>query len=294
MWRSVLRRLIRFYLSRFPLRDGKGALYDAFNEKLLPEERFVTMSTRGGFRLRLDLSEPAQRKIYFFGDYDERHELTLLRRILLPGDIFWDIGANIGFYTLTASALVRPRGRVVAFEPASHAWQSLTANLNLNHVDIVQPVQVALSDAAGPAVLYRRADFADGGASLISRAGYHADSEVVTTTTLDQFFAQSDSPPPTLMKIDVEGLEVKVLSGGLNLLRGQSPPLLLIEMNDPDGIGAILGAAGYQGAYLHRRRWYAAQSLAGVKSRNMLWFRPDSPFHQERLARISLRPPKNQ
>ena len=108
--KTVLRALVRFYLSRFPLRNGKGRLYEALNEKLLPSERFVTIPMPYGFLLKLDLSEPAQRKIYFFGDYDERHEITLLRRILLPGDIFWDVGANIGFYTLTASRSSRSRG----------------------------------------------------------------------------------------------------------------------------------------------------------------------------------------
>ncbi len=284
MWLSGLRALVRFYLSSFPLRDGKGRIYEAFNEKLLPSERFVTIPIRYGFRLKLDLLDPAQRKIYFFGDYDERHEITLLRQILLSGDVFWDIGANIGFYTLTASPLVRPGGRVVAFEPASHAWQSLTANLSLNQSENVQPVQIALADGVGQAVLYRRADFADGGASLISRADYHGDSEVVSTLSLDQFLTQTGSPPPTFMKIDVEGLEGNVLTGGLKILQGNQPPLILIEMNDPDRIGTILQGVGYQGAYLHRRRWYPASSLAEVKSRNMLWFRPDSPLHRERLA----------
>jgi FkbM family methyltransferase len=287
MWLAIFRDLVRFYLSRFPLRDGKGRIYEALNARLLPSERFVTVPVRYGFRLKLDLSEPAQRKIYFFGDYDERHELTLLRQILLPGDIFWDIGANIGFYTLTASPLIRPDGRVVAFEPASHAWQALTANLNLNHRDNVQSVQIALADGSGQAVLYRSADFADGGASLISRDDYHGDSEVVTTMSADQFLAQSGSPPPTLMKIDVEGFEANVLIGSEKILQAAHPPLILIEMNDPDRIGAILKAAGYQGAYLHRRRWYPAHDLTEIKSRNMLWFRPDDPLHRERLGLIN-------
>jgi FkbM family methyltransferase len=290
MWQTALRTFLRLYLSRFPLRNGKGLLYDAFNEKLLPSQRFVIVAIRHDFRLNLDLSEPAQRKIYYFGDYDERHEISLIRRTLLPGDVFWDIGANIGFYTLTASTLVGPQGHVVAFEPAAHSWQSLTANLNLNPSANVQPVQTALSDRAGRAVLYRRADFADGGASLISRADYHGDSEEVATTTLDQFLAQSGSLPPTFMKIDVEGLEGNVLNGAQKILHSEQAPLILIEMNDPDRIGAILMAAGYHGAYLHRRRWYPAQSLAEVKSRNMLWFRPDSLLHRDRLALINFVP----
>jgi FkbM family methyltransferase len=284
---SVSRELLRLYLSRFPVRNGKGRLYEALHARLLPIERFVTVTIRHGFRLRLDLSEPAQRKIYFFGDYDERHEITLLRRVLLPGDIFWDIGANIGFYTLTASPLVRPDGRVVAFEPASHAWQALITNLSLNPSDNVHPVQIALSDGSGPAVLYRRADFADGGASLISRADYHGDSEVVTTMSMDQFFALSKSPPPTFIKIDVEGLEANVLNGGQKILQGQQPPMLLIEMNELERIGAILLAAGYQGAYLHRRRWYPSRGPSHPNSRNMLWFKPDSPLHRERLTLIN-------
>lgn len=288
MWKTVFRALARLYFSRFPLRNGKGRLYKVLNDKLLPSERFLTIPLQYGFLLRLDLSEPAQRKIYFFGDYDERHEITLLRRILLTGDIFWDIGANIGFYTLTASCLVGPEGRVVSFEPAAHAWESLTTNLSLNQTANVQPVQIALSDKSGQAVLYRKADFADGGASLMPRVDYHRDTEEVTTITLDQFLAQSGSSPPIFMKIDVEGLEGNVLSGGEKILRGGQPPLILVEMNDPDGIGAILSAAGYRGAYLYRRRWHPAQDLTEIKSRNMLWFRPDSPLHRRRLTLINL------
>ena len=150
----------------------------------------------------------------------------------------------------------------MAFEPAAHAWKSLITNLSLNPSTNVQPVQIAFPITSGQAVLHRQADFADGGASLIPRADYHADTEEVTTTTLDLFLAQSGSPPPTFMKIDVEGLEGNVLSGGQNILQGEQPPLILIEMNDPEKIGAILTAAGYQGAYLHRRRWYPAQDPA--------------------------------
>lgn len=287
IWLGGIRELVRLYLRRCPLRDGKGRVYAAVNEKLLPPQRYVTAPVRYGFRLHLDLMEPAQRQIYFFGDYDERHEIALLRRVLRPGDTFWDIGANIGFYTLTASSLVRPGGHVVAFEPAAMAWKALTANLSLNHTDNVQSFQIALADGAGQARLYHRADIADGGASLISRAGYHEDSEVVTTMSLDQFAERTGATPPTFMKIDVEGLEGTVLTGGSQILHGRNAPLILIEMNDPAAIGDILAAAGYRGAYRHRRRWLPAPDPAAVSSRNMLWYQPGSAWHRARLNGIN-------
>ncbi len=78
-----------------------------------------------------------------------------------------------------------------------------------------------------------------------------------------------------------------MIHGAQKILLAPKPPLILIEMNDPEAIGGILLKAGYQGAYLYRRRWYPTQALEGIKSRNMLWFRPDSPQHRERLTLIN-------
>lgn len=284
----LARALLRFYLSRMPLRNGKGRLYTALHSRLLPPERWVTTTVRQGFRLCLDLTEPAQRQIYFFGEYDERHEIRLLQQILRPGDCFWDVGANIGFFSLTAARLVGPSGRVVAFEPAAHAWQVLQNNVALNPGHNIQLVRLALSDRSGQATLHRQADFADGGASLISRPGYHQESEVVAILPLHDYLRQTGGPPPTFLKVDVEGHEASVLAGGRQLLQGPQPPLILLEMNDAADIFTRLQTAGYQGAYLRRRRWrLAANPLAG-HSRNMLWFRPDVPGHRERLAPIGL------
>lgn len=287
-WVRFSRGLLRFYLSRFPLRDGKGYLYRNLQERLLPPERWQTIKVRQGFRLRLDLADPAQRQIYFFGEYDERHEIRLLQKIVQPGDCFWDIGANIGFYTLTAARLVGPQGQVRAFEPSAPAWQALNDNVALNPCHSIRLVRLALSDRAGPATLHRRGDYADGGASLISREGYHQEKEVVTMLSLDAYLAQTGGPPPTFLKIDVEGHEERVLAGAQTLLQSLQPPLILIEMNDPAGISRILQVAGYQGTYLHCRRWRLAENPIPVKSRNMFWFRADAPLHRERLALVGL------
>ncbi len=287
-WLAIVRALVRGYLRYFPLRNGKGWLYRQCQEKLLPPERHVVMRVRQGFRLRLDLMDPAQRQVYFFGEYDERHEIRLLTRLLLPGDRFWDVGANIGYYTLTAAKLVAPAGRVVAFEPGAAAWQSLKDNVALNPGGTIRLERLALSDRSGEAVLHRRGDIADGGASLSRRADYHQAAEVVTTTTLMAFLAASGEGPPDFLKIDVEGHEDDVLAGGAELLEGHSPPLLLIEMNDPARIGARLSRAGYHGVYLRRGRWRLLEDPLAPASRNVLWFRPDNPGHRERLVLTNL------
>lgn len=282
-WRRAARFLVRFYLSRCPLRNGKGRIYQAFQERLRPPQRWQTITVRQGFRLRLDLLDPAQRQLYFFGEYDERHEIRLLQLLLWPGDCFWDVGANIGVYTLTAAGLVGPTGRVVAFEPAAHAWQALNDNVALNPGRAIRLVPLALSDHSGQATLHRRAAYADGGASLIPRQGYHQETETVATLPLDDFLAQSGEPSPSFLKIDVEGHEASVLAGAHRLLAGPRPPIILIEMNDPAGISEQLQQAGYQGAYLHRRRWQCTDTPSRALSRNMLWFRPDS-WQRDRLS----------
>ncbi len=283
-----LSRLVRFYLTYFPLRNGKGRVYQAVQDKLLPPERWVTLKVRQGFWLRLDLLDPAQRYIYFFGEYDERHEIKLLTRLLRPGDRVWDVGANIGYYTLIAAGLVGPRGQVVAFEPAAHAWRALRDNVALNPQAPIRLERLALSDKGGQATLHRHADYADGGASLQARPGYHQDTELVATTTLDNYLAQSQGQPPTLLKIDVEGHEESVLRGGQKLLTGPQAPILLLEMNEPARLGQFLQAAGYQGCYRHRRRWRLADNPLIAPSRNMLWLRPDNPEHRERLPFIGV------
>jgi FkbM family methyltransferase len=287
-WLRALRWLVRLYLSRFPLRNGKGRLYRTCQERLLPPARWQTIKVRQGFRLRLDLMDPAQRQLYFFGEYDERHEIRLLQRLLLPGDCFWDVGANIGVYTLTAALLVGPTGRVVAFEPAAPAWQALNDNVALNPSPAIRLVRLALSDRSGEATLHRRAAYADGGASLIHREGYHQETERVATQPVDDFLAQSGERPPTFVKIDVEGHEANVLAGAQRLLAGPQPPLLLIEMNDPATLGPLLQSHGYQGIYRHRRRWRFAADPRRAPSRNMLWFRLDSPTHRDRLPFLGL------
>jgi len=128
---DLAREALRWYLRRFPWRDGKDFCYRRLHAKLAPAEGWVTSPLARGFTLRLDLKDPEQRRLYFFGDYDERREADLITRVLAPGESFWDVGANVGYFTLLAAACLNNTGQVVAFEPGQAAYTSTSPSIPL-------------------------------------------------------------------------------------------------------------------------------------------------------------------
>ncbi len=296
--KQAVRAACRWYLRYFPLRDGKARLYAAWQESLLPPERFRAVRIDPGFWLRCDLWDPEQRKIYFFQQYHERYEARLIQTALKPGDTFWDIGANIGYFSLLAATVVGPHGRVVAFEPGHQAFQELQENIAINNFHQITAVPLAASDQEGTARLYLSKDQADTGANLF-QGGARGAWEEVRTIPLDTFLKKNPYPPPQFLKIDVEGAELAVLQGAKTILTAH-PPLLLVEMEDktlgPAGVSKqdiadFLQPLGYQGAYLHKGRWHRLDEVMIAKGRNIFWFREDIPRHRQLLPTLRLAPP---
>lgn len=293
--KSLARGMFRRYLSKFPLRDGKAYWYGRLHPYLLPPERFITVRLDLGFVMKLDLGDPEQLKIYFYGHYHERYEADLVRRLLGNEEVFWDIGANVGYFTLVAATALQNRGQIIALEPGGNAYARLCDNLALNRFDQVRTYQLAAADTAGEARLYLAGGVADSGASLFDHGqdGY----EVVRTVALDDLLASQGLRPPDLIKMDVEGAELAVLKGAARLLSGFSP-LLLLEMEDKTlaaagatkgAIQQLLSGYGYRPAFLRRGRWYLTDDVQGVKGRNIFWFIPHLPAHREKAARLPVR-----
>jgi FkbM family methyltransferase len=144
-----------------------------------------------------------------------------------PGQFVIDIGSNAGQYTVLFASLCGEAGRVIAFEPAAAARQLLNENLALNGFEPrVRIEPFAVSDTAGEHAFFERG--ADAMASL-ERAGFGGDSSaadirerIVETVTLDDYLAERRLAAPSLVKIDAEGAEVRVLRGAPETLRGQS------------------------------------------------------------------------
>ena len=133
-----------------------------------------------------------------------QEDRTLLDRLLRPGDIFVDVGANIGHLALVAAARVGPTGRVIACEPHPRTFRYLTKNVALNGMSWVECENVALGAREGQAVL---ADTVRDDQNAITDTGVS-----VRMATLDALVGALDNV--SVLKLDVEGYEREVLDGG--------------------------------------------------------------------------------
>jgi FkbM family methyltransferase len=130
----------------------------------------------------------------------------------------YDVGANVGFFTLLASRLVGPTGRVVAFEPEPDNVQVLRHHVLRNSLANVSVIGAAVSDEEGVATL-------GGGGSTASLGG--TSGVRVATVTIDGIRRSTAVPAPTVIKVDVEGWEYPALSGMRDTLASVRPTLLI-------------------------------------------------------------------
>ncbi|MEI7728493.1 MAG: FkbM family methyltransferase [Verrucomicrobiota bacterium] len=168
--------------------------------------------------------------LFLYNTY-EREVHDCIQKMLQPEAVFCDVGANVGCFTLLAAPLVGERGLVLGFEPQPDAFRRLQANLGLNHFDNVRLFPLALGAKEGEIGLY------DGGANWTHCASVypskwheHCSRIPVRMAALDALLEQAQIRRVDLIKIDVEGAELDVLTGATQCLR-RCKPKLIIEIN---------------------------------------------------------------
>ena len=201
----------------------------------------VTCELFDGQQLRVALPELAAVDLYRHGLIEPPVTAMLLDR-LRPGMVFFDVGAHYGYFTLLASRLVGPSGRVVAFEPSKSAARLLTRNVG--HLDGVVVEQVAVQGESGTAVLsdfglrHSALNTVLGGARVPSRERRRLRSNEyeVPAVSLDEYSADHNLRP-AIVKLDAEGAELAILTGMRDVLRSASP-LVVLETGDYEGMAA--------------------------------------------------------
>lgn len=211
----------------------------------------VEMSSYGGGLLLCHLDDWIPWNVFLYGNY---HVEALYEQVMLSfaerADVVVDVGANIGYYSVQFGRITR--GSVYSFEPMSHQYRILQQNIAINRLHNVQQVQKIVSDSEGVARIYFAGTDNSGMSSLERRTNEFQD---VVTTTLDMFAREKGLDGIDLLKIDVEGHELKVLQGANGLLAQGKIKYLFVEINyttlragntSPNAVCSYLGQFGYE------------------------------------------------
>ncbi|MGC1272192.1 MAG: FkbM family methyltransferase [Planctomycetaceae bacterium] len=189
----------------------------------------------------------------------ERGMLRQFTARLREGSTVWDIGANVGLYTLASSRAVGNGGRVYAFEPMPRNLEHLRRHIAMNGLANVIVVPSAASDADG---MLRMAE-GD------SPSEFHADERgefEIEAIALDRWQSECGGPPPEVVKIDVEGAETQVLRGAATTFSRDRPVIFLALHGDAQrrdcrelltGWGYRIRPAGDADDVEHSSEWLA-------------------------------------
>jgi FkbM family methyltransferase len=220
-----------------------------------------------GLRVRFGASALIQ----VVSDVEAEVEAAFLR-LLRPGDVVYDVGANIGWYSLLAARGVGPAGQVLAFEPSVANAACVRENALRNGFEHVTTIPAAVTDRSGWATfldkgsLEGRLSKDDSPEQTRRRAALdtrYRRTSVVPIIALDAWIAETGSQPPDVLKIDVEGAEAGVLRGMAHTLRTAKPRLVIELHGTRTEVADVLDSVDYQpvviesDAPLRQAPWWA-------------------------------------
>ena len=182
-----------------------------------------------GVRIRLSAEAFAPWGAQAYAVLTGTHEVQVqeaLRRSVRPGDVVWDVGANIGSFALLAARVVGPAGRVVAIEPEAACAAAIRASAARNGMDGLDVREIAATDRT------RDVEMIVVGDSLWTRLASVGEHDLATGRRIVPGCALDDldAPAPALVKIDVEGAELDVIAGMRRLL-ADVKPVVICEMH---------------------------------------------------------------
>lgn len=158
---------------------------------------------------------------YWLGTY-EIDKLKTFYRTLKEGDVVYDLGANVGYYSLIASKAVGATGRVVCFEPSIRNTGFIRRHLQLNEISNCDVIEAAVSQSDGIAFFDRGPNFFQGHLTSESE-----NTACVKTANLDSLVSSRQVPSPTVIKCDIEGAEYEALIGARDTLERFAPIIFL-------------------------------------------------------------------
>ncbi len=161
---------------------------------------------------------------FLSGKY-ETYKTEAIVKNFLEGEIFYDIGAHIGYFSAIASTMNKGKGQVIAFEPRPMNIKFFKRHMKINNFVGVTLYEVAVGEEEKTVLFDTSFGSATGKVSEEGRLE-------VKQVSIDKMFERGEIPLPTFIKIDVEGAEMEVLKGMKNVISLARPKIIIATHND--------------------------------------------------------------
>lgn len=190
----------------------------------------VVMNWMNGLKLRVYPKNEVFRSVFVKGIYDPN--LVVVVNALLPTKgVFFDVGSNMGYCSLLMSKAVGEDGKVFAIEPSERDFLRLVDNVNINRLNNINVYRLAISDQIGKVNISiapeERSALNTLGTEFSNKGLEKISIEEVDSTTLDAFVEKEEISHIDVIKMDIEGSELKALNGARNIIEKYRPALII-------------------------------------------------------------------
>lgn len=213
------------------------------------------------------------RAIFVKGIYDP-NSIVVVNSFLPTGGVFIDVGASFGHFALPAAKQVGPNGRIIAIEPSSRDYNRLIDNVKINNLwNVISSYRLAISNATGTAILNvateERSALNTLGSEFSFKGVDRVAREEVDTISLDDFVVANQIKRVDVIKLDIEGSELKALQGARDVI-AKSHPMIMLGVNsnalrasgtDHDEIQKILNELNYKAYKIVEEPVFALQEI---------------------------------
>jgi FkbM family methyltransferase len=180
------------------------------------------------FFMLLNPTEHIQQQLFWYGYY-EKELGDLLKKLIKPDQLFIDIGANLGYFSLLV-ATSSPSVKVISFEPVDDLFRKINENISVNNVKNIVPIHAAVGEKDEEKELFISAADNSGMSSFQEPENYSGAKEKVKVVTLDDWIKTSRVSKVDIIKLDIEGSELAALNGMKEVLQNFKP-LVIVEIN---------------------------------------------------------------
>ena len=264
-------------LFRFILKVHKKLPFVPFEKKLIKfyhnfqDKKGTVEVNMGGINYKLDLNKLIDNKV-FYGNWEPTITF-MFKKIIKPGMVVLDVGANMGYYTLLSAKLMKGTGKIYAFEPTSGGFKRLKTNISLNNFNNIKIENIGLSNENKKIKAKIRHSWKLDG--LVEPK-----EDNINMMKLDDYLQKNKINKVNFIKIDVDGYEYEVLKGAEKTLK-KDKPVLCLEMGDYEGknpgysrqeIISLLNSLNYSFHYEDGRPISSKEIILGKGTINLFLF----------------------